>query len=116
MSVQYLWGALGVSLISGQFLDGQIKAHRGKCKDKKLTRPSSIYFSTGSIPPSVMDRIRHGELLNPRSTLWHPYLLIESMTCPSPEHEYDSDSDLEDDEDERSEELKPHDAEGSGEV
>lgn len=65
-----------------------------------------------------MDSICHGELLDLRLTLWHPYLLIESMTYPSSasEHGYDSDSDLEDDEGEQSEELKPQDAESSGKV
>jgi len=63
-----------------------------------------------------MDKICHGELLDLRLTLWHPYLLIESMTCPPSEHGYDSDSDLEDDEGDQSEELKPQCAEGSGKV
>ena len=106
------------SLTSGRFLDGQIKAYRGKCKDNKLKRPSSVYFSIESIPPSIMDSICHGESLDLRLTLWHPYLLIESMTYPPSvsEHDYDSDSDLEDDEGEQSEDLKPQDAESSGKV
>ncbi|KAF9781707.1 hypothetical protein BJ322DRAFT_1077750 [Thelephora terrestris] len=81
----YLREALRKSLISGKFLDGQIRAYRGRSKAKKLTRPSSIYFSTASIPPVTMSAIGH-----------------ESMTRPPSEHEYDSDSDLEGGEDEES--------------
>ncbi|KAF9649446.1 hypothetical protein BDM02DRAFT_3113878 [Thelephora ganbajun] len=95
----HLREALRKSLISGKFIDGQIKAHRGKSKDKKLTRFSSVYFSTASIPLSTMNRIRH-----------------ESMTYSPSEYEYDSDSDLEDDEDGRSEDSKPHNVGGSGKV
>jgi len=112
----YLREALRKSLTSGKFLDGQIRAYRGKCKEKKLTRLSSIYFSTASIPPSLMNRIRHGMFLDLCLIRQYSYLLVESMTCPPSEHEYDSDSDLEDDEEELPEELKLNNAGGSGKV
>ena len=96
--------------MSGNFLDGQIRAYRGKGQDNQLTRPSSIYFSTASMPPTTMDRIRHGELPDLRSELLHHYLLIESITSSSAGREYDSDSDLEDDKDGRSEQLNSSNA------
>jgi len=102
------------SLVAGKFLDGQIKAYRGKCKDKKLTRPSSIYFSTASLPPSTRDKIRYGELsANLCSEPLYSYLPIGSVTRLPSERGYDSDSDLEDDEDG---ELEPRNVGGFGKV
>lgn len=60
--------------MSGEFLDGQIKAYRDKYKDKKLKSPSSIYFSTASIPPDTMNKIRHGG--------WFGFSFMTLMTLP----------------------------------
>jgi len=80
--------------------------------------PTSLHFSTASIPATI-NKILRGELPDPRPERQCHYLLIESInTYSSPKHEYESDSDLEDDidEDECSEQLKLHNAESPGKL
>jgi len=97
--------------MSGNFLDRQIKAYRGRRQDNQLMRPTSVHFSTASIPQATMNRILQGEFPEFNSERWRHYVLIESInTYSSSKHEDESDSDLEDDRDERPEQSKPHDA------
>ena len=100
--------------MSGKFLDGHIRAYRGKGQDNRLTRHSPIYYSTASIPLATLEKIRHGKLLGNHSELC-TYLLIESMICSPSGPKYDSDSDLEDDGNEQSEQSEAHNA-GLGKV
>jgi len=96
--------------MSGNFLDREIKAYRGRRQDNQLMSLTSIYFSTASIPPVTRNRILQGELSDPCSERRRHWILIESIKMySSPRDDHGSDSDMEDDGDERPEWSKPHD-------